>query len=163
MSFCLMIYVWTIDFPLLTLEYYWTTIFRLSVSTFMSHIIFGMPTWYLSVFFLYLCVNVFIWCHCCFICLKLWKKWIYFVFLNICRGLPIFFADVAKKMFSRPLSMPMFSSMYTGVPNILMWSTASFFLVKTSSGVFSPKIPCRVLFWMYTAVSIASSCKDRKI
>ena len=94
---------WTIDFPLLTLEYYWTTIFKLSVSTFMSHIIFGMPTWYISVLFLYLCANVFIWCHCCFICLKLWKKWIYFVFLNICCGLPIFSADVAEKMFSGPL------------------------------------------------------------
>ena len=101
MSFCNIIYVLDHWFP--TFEYYWTTIFRLSVSTFMSHIIFGMPTWYLSVFFLYLCVNVFIWCHCCFIHLKLWKKWIYFVFLNICRGLPIFSADVAEKMFSGPL------------------------------------------------------------
>ena len=104
MSFCNM--YWIIDFPLL--EYYWTTIFRLSVSTFMSHIIFGMPTWYISVFFLYLCAIVFIWCHCCFICLKLWKKWIYFVFFNICCGLlifAVFFADVVEKMFSGPLSI----------------------------------------------------------
>ena len=51
---------------------------------------FGIHYIYISVLSPYLCANVFIWCCYCFICLKFWKKWIYFVFFNVRHSLSIF-------------------------------------------------------------------------
>jgi hypothetical protein len=59
-------------------------------------------TSYISVFSPYLCANVFIWCCCCFICLKFWKQWQYFVFCNFCRGFPIFCRLFPKRCFPDP-------------------------------------------------------------
>ena len=96
----LVIHFWVLD---------WTTMmFHDTVSTLMYHFTFGMTTWwwYISMLSPYLCSNVFIWCYCCFKCLKFWKKLMYFVFFNVCRLLPIFpdfFVDVAEKLYLGPL------------------------------------------------------------
>ena len=58
-------------------------------------------TSYISVFSSYLCANVFISCCYCFICLKIWKKWIYYAFFMLAD----IFADIADKIFSGPSSI----------------------------------------------------------
>ena len=71
----------------------------------------------ISVFSIFMCQCIYL-MSLLLICLKLWKKWIYFVFLNICRGLPIF-ADFFRQCCREDvfwtladfLPMPMFSTM----------------------------------------------------
>ena len=52
-----------------------------------------MTTWYASYLLVvswYLCSNVFIWCCCCFRCLKNWKNWVFLYFFDVLWHFPRF-------------------------------------------------------------------------
>ena len=116
--FVLFVHFWLLD---------WTTMFQDSVSTLMYHFIFGMTTWwwYISMLSPYLCSNVFIWCYCCFKCLKFWKNecilyFLMFADLTFADFLD-FFVDVVEKLYSGPLLT--FSTLQ-------VWSPLSIYLCK---------------------------------
>ena len=51
---------------------------------------------YLLVLFSYLFSNVFIWCCCCFTCLKFWKKWVFLYFFEVLRHFPTY-SDIFRQ------------------------------------------------------------------
>ena len=63
----------------------------------MYHFLFDVHYITYIVVFPYLWAKVFIWCCHWFICLKIWKKWIYFAIFNVCHSLPIFSSMLLKR------------------------------------------------------------------
>ena len=104
-------------------------------------------TSYISTLSSYLCANVFIRCCCFFICLKFWKKWIYFVFFNVCHSLLIFpkrwFHDSRRFFFAENEIINIVSDLVYALKILLLMAKTCWHML----GIFSPKLPSVLGLW----------------